>query len=383
MEKSIDNSGKPTPTKKSKLDPLSDSNESNSIIDGADKFVLFPLDIQETNSITTNPITQNKSTSQEDDFILFPLDINTSSNSINKNTQATSSSSNKSNQNKTKNNTPKPQPVTSPVPPNPTTPIHPVLKKTKIYWAVFFGFCGYPWVITKEYHILGITSLAISGWFLISYLYLRAKFSNRSSNRILIFTLILLVATGGYIGYNFLPKKTLVVNEVQVKLSAESADVADLTEEEAEYDRLVSSKEIADNIPFSYGYVNDYEKKFTDNQKIILDSLIGAFEKQTTIEIVILTLDSSQTTAIDFNDLTLKIAKKWGIGKKNKDNGILIALSSSLRIIRIQNGYGIEKVLTNEDTQKIIDIYCIPQFKKGDYFVGTKQCILAIIDKLK
>lgn len=195
--------------------------------------------------------------------------------------------------------------------------------------------------------------------------------------------MILLVATGGYIGYNFLPKKTLVVNEVQVKLSAESADVADLTEEEAEYDRLVSSKEIADNIPFSYGYVNDYEKKFTDNQKIILDSLIGAFEKQTTIEIVILTLDSSQTTAIDFNDLTLKIAKKWGIGKKNKDNGILIALSSSLRIIRIQNGYGIEKVLTNEDTQKIIDIYCIPQFKKGDYFVGTKQCILAIIDKLK
>ena len=60
--------------------------------------------------------------------------------------------------------------------------------------------------------------------------------------------MILLVATGGYIGYNFLPKKTLVVNEVQVKLSAESADVADLTEEEAEYDRLVSSKEIADNI---------------------------------------------------------------------------------------------------------------------------------------
>ena len=145
----------------------------------------------------------------------------------------------------------------------------------------------------------------------------------------------------------------------------------------------VSSKKIADNIPDLTGYVNDYEKNFTDNQKIILDSLIRAFEKQTTIEIVILTLDSSQTTAIDFNDLTLKIAKKWGIGKKNKDNGILIALSSSLRTIRIQNGYGIEKVLTNEDTQKIIDIYCIPQFKKGDYFLGTKQCILAIIDKLK
>jgi len=145
----------------------------------------------------------------------------------------------------------------------------------------------------------------------------------------------------------------------------------------------VSSKKFADNIPNPTGYVNDYEKIFADNQKIILDSLIRAFEKQTTIEIAILTLDSSQTTALEFDDLVLKIAKKWGVGKKNKDNGILIGLSSSLRTMRIQNGFGIEKVLTNEDTQKIINIYCIPQFKKGDYFGGTKQFILALIDKLK
>ena len=145
----------------------------------------------------------------------------------------------------------------------------------------------------------------------------------------------------------------------------------------------VSSKKFADNIPKPTGYVNDYENIFSDNQEIILDSLIKAFEKQTTIEIAIVTLDSSQTTAKEFKDLTLKIANKWGVGKKDKDNGILIGLSSSLRTIRIQNGYGIEKVLTDEDTKKIIDIYCIPQFKKGEYFEGTRQCILALIDKLK
>ena len=35
------------------------------------------------------------------------------------------------------------------------------------------------------------------------------------------------------------------------------------------------------------------------------------------------------------------------------------------------------------DTKKIIDIYFIPQFKKDDYFEGTRQGILALIDKLK
>jgi uncharacterized protein len=155
------------------------------------------------------------------------------------------------------------------------------------------------------------------------------------------------------------------------------------TIEKDSVDIHASSNKIAENIPKQIGYVNDFEKIFTVNQEKILDSLTNAFEKQTTIEIVIVTLDSSQTTVAEFEDLTLKIAKKWGVGKKDKNNGILIGLSSSLRTIRIQNGYGIEKVLTDEETKKIIDIYCIPQFKKGEHFEGTRQCILALIDKLK
>ena len=48
------------------IEPLSDSNENSPSIDNSDEFVLFPLDVHET-----NPIIQNTTTSQEDDFILF------------------------------------------------------------------------------------------------------------------------------------------------------------------------------------------------------------------------------------------------------------------------------------------------------------------------
>jgi hypothetical protein len=70
MKKPINNSDKPT-SKNTQLDPLSDTNKNNPFIDGGDEFVLFPLDVQES-----NPITLDSVNSQVDDFILFPLDVN-------------------------------------------------------------------------------------------------------------------------------------------------------------------------------------------------------------------------------------------------------------------------------------------------------------------
>jgi len=140
MEKPIDNSDGPT-SKKIQLDPVSDTNESNPIIDSTDEFVLFPLDVQET-----NPITQNTTTSQDDDFILFPLDVKKTSTNTNNPAPITNK----------KNNKPKRQFVTKPRPkpvnvnPQPNTSIAPVVskplsKKTKIIWILIIclGFYTY------------------------------------------------------------------------------------------------------------------------------------------------------------------------------------------------------------------------------------------------
>ena len=93
----------------------------------------------------------------------------------------------------------------------------------------------------------------------------------------------------------------------------------------------------------SFGWVNDYENIFTAQQILELDSTIKSFEKETTNEIVIVTIDSSWVTDENFENLSLKIFNSWGIGKKIKNNGILIFFSAGHRRIRIQNGYGIEK----------------------------------------
>jgi len=132
-----------------------------------------------------------------------------------------------------------------------------------------------------------------------------------------------------------------------------------------------------------YGWVTDYEKLYSKDEIKILNDLIDKFEKETSAEIAIDTLDSLRATNANFDDLSLRIAQKWGIGKSGKDNGIVIAISKHYRKIRIQNGNGIEQVISDDETKFIIDNYFIPKFKNENYYSGTLNGIMELMKKLR
>jgi uncharacterized protein len=136
-------------------------------------------------------------------------------------------------------------------------------------------------------------------------------------------------------------------------------------------------------IPKAVGWTNDFVHLFSKEEKESLDSLIDSYEKKTTVEFSVATIDSSMMGPIDFESYTLLMLRTWGVGKKEKNNGILIVIAPDLRRIRIQNGYGIEKVLTNAYTKAVIDETFLPYFKAGKFYQGTKEGILAIINKLE
>ena len=138
-----------------------------------------------------------------------------------------------------------------------------------------------------------------------------------------------------------------------------------------------------DSLPAPVGYTNDMEGLFTDAQVAHLDSIISLFEQQTTAEIAIVTLDSTHTSEAKFDELAMHIFNTWGIGKKDKDNGMLISISRMHGRIRITNGMGIEKMLSDAETESVIDDYFIPYFKAGDYYGGTEKGLLRLIDILK
>lgn len=136
------------------------------------------------------------------------------------------------------------------------------------------------------------------------------------------------------------------------------------------------------HFPAPMGWVNDFEDIFTAVEERSLDSLIKEYEKRTSIEIVVISIPDSLIGKEDFADLTLNIANNWGIGKKGKDNGILIALCKGRRLIRIQNGYGIEKRMTDLQTKEIIDQVIIPKLKEGYFYRGVFDGIEAIKKQL-
>lgn len=140
---------------------------------------------------------------------------------------------------------------------------------------------------------------------------------------------------------------------------------------------------LRDSLPQQTGYVNDYEGLFTRIEKDSLESIIKLFEKETTIQIAVITLDSTITTATTLEQTTLQIANAWGVGEKGKNNGIAIGISKQFRKMRIQNGYGIAKILSDSETKKIVDEDFIPSFKNGQYYNGTKKGLLSLMKKLR
>ena len=134
------------------------------------------------------------------------------------------------------------------------------------------------------------------------------------------------------------------------------------------------------------GWVSDFEKNFTDEQVQFLDSMIRKHESETANEIAVVTL-ALDTVSIqsekEFDQFSLTLFNKWGIGKKEKNNGVGIIFSGKLRKLRIQVGKGMESKLTNAEAKFIIDSLIIPEFKTSNYFQGILKGLQAVMNEIE
>jgi len=136
-------------------------------------------------------------------------------------------------------------------------------------------------------------------------------------------------------------------------------------------------------IPQRLGLINDFDGLFSVSERTKLDSLVSAFEIETTAEVGVVTLPANYIDDKGFESYTLTLFRRWGMGKAIKNNGVLLCISPSLRRIRIQNGYGIEARMTDQQTKDILDRAIVPRFKEGNYFEGVYDGVLSIIEHLR
>ena len=122
----------------------------------------------------------------------------------------------------------------------------------------------------------------------------------------------------------------------------------------------------------AWNWVVDLEGIFTEQQEDTLTRAIAQFEKETGNQFLIMTLDQRMLVNQPLDSMINLIHNYWGVGQKEKNNGVVIGLSA-----------GLEKILSDEETNAILQNYLLPYFKKGEYYTGVKNGLEAIMEKIK
>lgn len=112
----------------------------------------------------------------------------------------------------------------------------------------------------------------------------------------------------------------------------------------------------------------DQTGTLTEDQINTLVQQIANSRTQKDYEIGVWMFDSLNGESI--TDVGIQAARKWGVGDKQKDNGILITIAKQDRKVRIDVGTRLEPDLTDAEAGRIIRNTIAPQFKKGDFYSG-------------
>jgi uncharacterized membrane protein YgcG len=134
------------------------------------------------------------------------------------------------------------------------------------------------------------------------------------------------------------------------------------------------------NYPQPVGFINDFADIIPDAQEQQMEKFLRDYEKKTTVEIAVVTTKSLSGLSVE--KWSIELANKWGIGKKDKDNGVLLVVAPNEREYRIEVGYGLEGQLTDSIAGQLGRDYLISAFKAGDYAGGINSLLQAIVAKL-
>jgi uncharacterized protein len=111
-----------------------------------------------------------------------------------------------------------------------------------------------------------------------------------------------------------------------------------------------------------------------------LTGSLADLEQKTTDQLVVVTLKSLQGTSIE--DYGYQLGRRWQIGQKDKNNGVLLIVAPNERKVRIEVGYGLEGTLTDAITKLIIENSILPRFKVADFSGGIKRGVEDIVQVL-
>lgn len=126
--------------------------------------------------------------------------------------------------------------------------------------------------------------------------------------------------------------------------------------------------------------VHDFGGLFNPQEKNQLENRLVAYDDSTSVQIAVVTF--KQLDGYPITLLANEIGERWGVGQKEKHNGIVILVSDKDRKVELRTAYGIQAKMPPTISKLIIDREMIPSFKEGDYYGGIDNAVSAIQQQL-
>ncbi|GHS98580.1 hypothetical protein FACS189421_07440 [Bacteroidia bacterium] len=131
-----------------------------------------------------------------------------------------------------------------------------------------------------------------------------------------------------------------------------------------------------DNLKNKYDFVSNPDGIISPAAEQQLNSMITLVKDSASAEMAVVLLKSIGNADID--DFGTRLFTQWGIGKRQKDNGLLFLLIEDQRQMIFRTGYGLEGVLPDVILSRIIRNDISPLMSQGN----TDQAILTGIEKV-
>jgi uncharacterized protein len=128
------------------------------------------------------------------------------------------------------------------------------------------------------------------------------------------------------------------------------------------------------------GYVNDRAGTLDETARARLEGFLDQVQKKTGAEFAVLTVRT--TAPLTPSEYKVKVFDQWKLGKKGKDNGLLMLVALEEREVRFETGYGLEGVLPDGLEARIVREDMAPRFQAGDYAGGIQAGVLRCASKI-
>ena len=129
------------------------------------------------------------------------------------------------------------------------------------------------------------------------------------------------------------------------------------------------------------------DRYVTDHAGVIknadaLNQKLADFERSTSDQILVY-VDEHLPPETTIEEMGSEAMRKWGVGQKGKDNGVILFVFTGDRKMRIEVGYGLEGSLTDAKAKEITSTVIKPDFQHGDFDAGIHHGVDAILATVK